>query len=87
MRIDESNYSTIKRASDLTLTDYDIIWKDAENIDGYICSETMLGIIEDLISEIDRLEEKIKDIESDIRDNYKRIPVEEQVGISDRDFI
>ena len=87
MKVDESNYSIIKRASDLTLTDYDILWKDAENIDGYICPETMLGIIEDLILEIDRLEEELTDIESDIRDNYKRVAVSEQLDISDRDFI
>lgn len=38
-------------------------------------------------AEVNHLEEKIEDIEQDMRDNYRPIPVAEQVGISDRDFI
>lgn len=36
------------------------------------------AMLEDLIHEINRLEEKIEDMEQDIRDNYTRIPVENQ---------
>lgn len=79
MRVDESNYSTLERASEITLTDYDIKWFNAENIDGYIDTETLTNIIEDLINEVDRLQEKIEDIEQDIKDNYKAIPIAEQV--------
>jgi hypothetical protein len=66
MRIDEELYSDIKKAQEKTLTNYDeeIIWKDAENIDGYITSETLACIVRDLIIEIDNLEEKIEDLEN-----------------------
>lgn len=53
----------------------------------YLPSESIISIIEDLISEIDKLEEKYSDLEQDLEDNYRPIPVSEQVGISDRDFI
>ena len=87
MKVDESNYETLEKASKMTGTDYEIKWFDAENIDGYIDGETMLCMIEDLIYEIDRLQEEIEDIEQDIKDNYRHIPEAEQVGISDGDFI
>lgn len=87
MRVDESNFETLKRASDITLTDYDIKWFDAENIDGYIDADNIISMIEDLIYEIGCLKEKIEDREQDIKDNYRRIPTAEQVGISNKDFI
>lgn len=53
----------------------------------YLPSESITLIFEDLISEIDRLEEKYSDLEQDLEDNYRPIPVSEQVGISDKNFI
>ena len=87
MRIDENNFDILDKASNITGTDYNIRWFDAENISGYIDDDDLVSMIEDLVCEIDRLEEKTEDMEQDIRDNYKRIPVAEQVGVSDRDFI
>lgn len=52
-----------------------------------ISIDDLLGCIEDLEGEVSSLKEKIEDMEQDIKENYKRIPVSEQVGISDRDFI
>lgn len=87
MKVDESNFSILEKASKITSTDYEIKWFDAENIDGYIDVETLIYIIEDLICEVDRLQEELEDMEQDMQDNYKPIPLAEQVGISDRDFI
>ena len=87
MRVDESNFETLDKASKITGTDYEIKWFDAKDIDGYIDGDTMLCIIEDLMYEIDRLQEEIEDMEQDIHDNYKPIPIAEQVGISDGDFL
>lgn len=53
----------------------------------YLPCESITSIFEDLISEIDRLEEKYNDLEKDIEDNYKRISDSELYDISDRDFI
>lgn len=87
MRVDESNYETLEKASKITVTDYDIKWFDAENIDGYIDNDSIISMIEDLICEVGRLEERIDDLEQDIEDNYKPIPIAEQLGISDKDFM
>lgn len=87
MRVDENNFEILDKASKITGTDYEIKWYDAENINGYIETENLISIIEDLIYEIDRLQEELEDIEQDIKDNYKPIPEAEQVGISVRDFI
>ena len=46
-----------------------------------------MGIVEDLLSEINSLGEKLEDLENDVRENYRPIPVAEQYGISDEDFI
>ena len=87
MIVNENNFETLERASKITSTDYGIEWFDAENIRGYIGIDSLLAMVEDLIIEVDRLEEKIEDMEEDIRDNYKPIPYAEQVGVSDKDFI
>ena len=87
MRVDESNYEILEKASKITVTDYDIKWFDVENIDGYIDNDSIISMIEDLICEVGRLEERIDDLEQDIEDNYKPIPIAEQLGISDKDFI
>lgn len=49
--------------------------------------EEMLTKIEDLNEELEDTQEKFEDFKRDVEDNYKRIPVEEQLDISDRDFI
>jgi len=79
MRIDESNYETFERVKKITGTDYGIIWKDAENIEGVIDIDGLYAMIEDLICEVDRLNEEAKDREQDIADNYKRISIEEMI--------
>lgn len=57
----------------------------ANNHDEYINS--LLSRNEELETEIKNLEEAIKDLEQDMEDNYKPVPVAEQVGISESDFI
>lgn len=48
--------------------------------------EEILGIIEEMEDEIASLREEISDLEDDIRDNYRPIPLSEMYGVSDRDF-
>ncbi len=71
MKVDESNFDLLKKVSDITYTDYEIQWFDAENIKGYIETDSLLSMIEDLICEVNNLQEKYEDLERDIRDNYK----------------
>ena len=44
----------------------------------------LIGLIEDLKGDYDVLQEKYEDLEQDMRDNYKPISVEEQIGYSER---
>ena len=46
----------------------------------------MISVIEDLESEIDRLKEKIEDIEQDKEDNYRPINNCSLYGVSESDF-
>lgn len=49
-------------------------------------NKELLSVIEEQKDEIEHLKEKIKDIEQDRDENFRRIPIAEQVGISDKDF-
>ena len=45
----------------------------------YLEQNDVLSIIEDLLVEIGNLEAKYEDLERDMQDNYKHIPIEEQI--------
>jgi len=49
--------------------------------------EEMLTKIEDLNEELENTQEKFEDFKRDVEDNYRRLEVEEQLDISDRDFM
>lgn len=89
MRVTPDNYETLKKASDITLVDYDIKWFDAENIDGYIDNEGLLEMIEDLLVEYHHKEEELEDLKRDIEDNYepRKIDPYEEYGVSRYDFL
>lgn len=87
MMVDEKINSILERAFNVTLTDYEIRWFDRSNKEGYIRAEDLISIIEDLICEVGYLKEEIEDIKQDIQDNYKPIPVAEQIGVGEKDFI
>lgn len=79
MKIDENVFDIINKVHEITLTDYEIKWFDAENINGYIESDVLLNIIQDLICEIEHKEEEIEDIKQDIESNYRPLTIAEQV--------
>ena len=58
-----------------TLNEYGIKIEDKV----YLEQKDVLSIIEDLLVEIGNLEEKYEDLERDMQDNYKHIPIEEQI--------
>lgn len=77
LKIDEE---VLKRIEKITMTDY-----EAEG--SFLPSEVVTDIIEDLLLEIDRLQEKYEDLEEDLEENYKPISLGEQYDISDRVFL
>lgn len=52
-----------------------------------IAAAEIIGVIEELLKKIDSLQEDIESLEEDLKENYRPIPVAEQVGVSDKDFI
>lgn len=88
MIVTPDNYETLKKASEITLVDYDIKWYDAENFEGQIDSDGLLSMIEDLIVEYHRKEEQLEDLKQDLEDNYvpRRIDPYEEYGVSRNDF-
>lgn len=69
------NKELAKKIKSKTLNDYGIEIKDKV----YLEQKDVLSIIEDLLLEIGNLEEKYEDLERDMQDNYKHIPIEEQI--------
>lgn len=67
--------------------------KNIEKIVGYeiepmtLEEDDVIGLLEDLVGKYRTLEEELENTKQDLEDNYRPIPVAEQVGISDRDFI
>lgn len=86
MKVDESVYSTLKEAMSYTNNNYDIKWFDKDMIEGYIEEDEILEIIEDLCYQVDKWKYKFEDLESDVIDNYRRIPVREQYEDSEHNY-
>lgn len=51
-----------------------------------ISIDELLTLTEDLISDVEELEDKVRDLEQDIEENYRPIPYSEQVEVYDSDF-
>ena len=81
LEIDTNNYEKIK---EITFTDYDVIYVDKNVLFKENNYESM---IEDLIVAYERLNEEFEDYKSNVAENYRQIPIAEQIGIGDEDFI
>lgn len=77
LKIDEELY---KKISDITNTDYEIEGK-------YLPWDSIISIFEDLLAEIEHKTDKLEELAQNLEDNYKPIPVSEQVDIDDSYFI
>ena len=67
-----SEIELIKKIENITLSDYEIKGDYNE-------FDKLMTINEDLFFEYESLKEKFEDLENDIKDNYRKIPIEEQV--------
>lgn len=61
--------------------------KENFNSKDFISIDELLDKFEDLIFELESVKEEYNDFKKDVEDNYKYMPIDEQAGISDRDFI
>ena len=71
-RLDDEGIQIINKAREITWTEYEM------NGD-YINVADYKYIIADLITEIEHIKEEYEDFKKDVEDNYRHIPVEEQV--------
>ena len=75
----ELELKTVKKVEEITFGDYR---RDGK----YVPVEELFSMIEDLLIELDRAEEKYNDLEEEVRENYRPISVAEQVGYRVEDF-
>lgn len=69
-KLSDDEKEIIKKVQKRTITEYDI-----QN--DFINVEHIMYIVEDLLNEIDRLEEKLEEEIQDKNDNYRRLSYEE----------
>ena len=79
-KLDEYWKAVEQKAEKITMTNYEVDYQD------YIELENLLSIIEDLIGEVEHLKEEKEEIEQDRDDNYRPIPVKEQIGYDEKDY-
>lgn len=63
-KLDESELKKVQEASSETMTDYELEGN-------MIPVENMMAVIEDLLVELHKKDEKISDLENDIENNYQ----------------
>jgi len=67
--------------------------KSLERILGYgintisLNEDDLIDMLDEIVQEYEHLEEELEDLKQNIEENYRPIPVAEQYGISDKDFI
>ena len=80
-KLNEGQIELIERASEITDTGY-----DAEINDEKINVDLLLDLIEDLEKVIEKKQKEKDDLERNLKDNYRPIPVSEQYSVYDSDF-
>lgn len=69
------------------IDDYDCLYADKLGIDKDLLTiEDLLGVIQDLYYENERLKEEFEDFKKQVEDNYEPISPYKMYGISKRDF-
>jgi hypothetical protein len=75
-KISENDFDILQRISNKRSIKIDI--KDIDN-EYYISTDELLNLICELDDSIDEEQERYRDLEQEIQDNYKPIPMEQQL--------
>lgn len=90
MRVCEDNYGVLRRAEDMLGTDYGLNITNDDECKGFIDTDNLTQMIDDLCMELDRLKESLDDLknyyEEQIRECYKPISPYEFYEVSENDF-
>ena len=81
LEIDADDYEKIRK---ITFTDYDVIYVDKNVL---LKENNYKSMTENLIVAYERLNEEFEDYKRNVAENYRQIPIAEQIGIGDEDFI
>ena len=81
-KLDKDSLVSIKMAEKLTNTDY-------ERVDDLMPVDSFVSMVDELLTEIEKLQEKVEELEYDIDNNYelKRINPYEEYGVRECDFL
>ncbi|MBQ8473153.1 MAG: hypothetical protein IJ501_06590 [Bacilli bacterium] len=71
-KLDENELEIIKRVSEKTFTDYELLGE-------FIPNESFMSIIKDLLFTVESLEEELEDSEKEKRELYRPITREEEL--------
>lgn len=71
-KLDENELEIIKRVSEKTFTDYELLGE-------FIPNESFMSIIKDLLFTVESLEEELEDSEKEKRELYRPISREEEL--------
>lgn len=88
MKVDENNFGVLQDAYNITGSKSNIYWKDAENLEGYIDTDEVIDLMEELIECYEKLRQDMIDLEEDIKENYelKKINYYDIYGLNENDF-
>ena len=64
-----------------------IIGTDYELEEACIPCEYLINAIEELLTEIESLNDKLKELENDINENYRPLTYKDLIGYKEKDFI
>ena len=78
--LNEDELKIIQEVSKVTCTDFELI-------NHLIPVESLLAAVENMLVEYHNKEEKLEDLQENIKDNYKPISNAEMYGVTDKDFI
>lgn len=78
----EISRKLIDKIEEATNTDYEVIKfynKIEDKEETYISIDKLIVALEDMLVEYDHMKEMYEDLKQDVEDNYRPIPVEEQI--------
>lgn len=78
MLIDKKLYDKVK---EITFDSYETIYNEGAKY-LYVSEYSVQCMLESLLDEIDKLQEKYDDLEQDLHDNYRPLPMSEYTGDS-----
>ena len=80
LRLEEIDMNVVNRANKKL---------NYQEVDNQVSVEDLLNLIDELVDEVDRLEDKYKDLEHEIEEYYtpRRIDPYEEYGVNRNDFI